>query len=80
MAPEHVDYEKERSPSPSPSDSHDEKPRNEASLEEPNPDAVEPQEYPQGIKLVFIVIALIMSIFLISLDMVCTSFVDNLLR
>lgn len=69
MALDRIDYEKERSRAPSESDSHDEKTRHNAvaNLEG------EPPEYPQGAKMVFIVIALIMSIFLVSLDMVCSS-------
>lgn len=63
------DYEKQKG---SDAESHEEKPHNAEAVEEPNSDEVKPQEYPQGINFVFIVFALIMSIFLVSLDMVST--------
>ena len=37
--------------------------------EKPNPDATKPDEYPSGPRLVFIVLALALSIFLVSLDL-----------
>lgn len=77
MAPT-TDYpgstEKGKAGSGSDSDStrHNEKTHTEAVLEAgPGQDGEEvPQEYPKGMKLGFIVIALIMAIFLVSLDMV----------
>jgi MFS transporter, DHA2 family, glioxin efflux transporter len=37
--------------------------------EKPNPDDAKPDEYPSGARLVFIVLALVLSIFLVSLDL-----------
>jgi MFS transporter, DHA2 family, glioxin efflux transporter len=37
--------------------------------EKPNPDNAKPDEYPSGARLVFIVLALVLSIFLVSLDL-----------
>jgi MFS transporter, DHA2 family, glioxin efflux transporter len=38
-------------------------------LEKPNPDDAKPDEYPSGARLVFIVLALVLGIFLVSLDL-----------
>lgn len=71
IAPTADDSDKEKEKGSSDSDrNNNEKGYNEAGLEAPNPGDAEPQEYPKGIKLGFIVIALIMAVFLISLDMV----------
>lgn len=70
-----ADYDKERG---SDNESNKEVSNNAVGSEEPNPDEVEPQEYPRGLKLGFIVIALIMAVFLISLDMVRTPSLSKL--
>ena len=42
---------------------------NDEGREKPNPDDAKPDEYPSGTRLVFIVLALVLSIFLVSLDL-----------
>lgn len=68
-------YDKEHSVSDD--DSRNKRPHNEAGLEQPDPNAVDAIEYPHGIKMVVIVIALMMAVFLISLDMVRIPFLGN---
>jgi hypothetical protein len=43
-----------------------------AEEEEPTAE-VDESEYPQGMKMIFVVVALVLSIFLVALDMVCPS-------
>lgn len=42
---------------------------NDKGQEKPNPDNAKPDEYPSGLRLVFVVLALVLSIFLVSLDL-----------
>ena len=42
---------------------------NDEGQEKPNPDDAKPDEYPSGLRLVFVVLALVLSIFLVSLDL-----------
>lgn len=70
MALEEWEKEKKMNSDDESRSNDDEKPHTAAGLEEPNPDAVAPAEYPQGMKLGMIMFALIMAIFLMSLDMV----------
>ncbi len=42
---------------------------NDETQEKPNPDDAKPDEYPSGPRLVFVVLALVLSIFLVSLDL-----------
>lgn len=53
--------------------SENNKPETEIDAEDNKPDGQDAEEYPKGASLVFIVIALILSIFLASLDMVSWS-------
>lgn len=65
-----------RAPSEEPNVFYPGKEAEEASVDRPSdeaiprPDAVTPDEYPTGARLFFIVFALVMSVFLVSLDMV----------
>lgn len=63
-----LDYEKKRNDTSSMT-SDDER-KKEPATEEPNADDATTTEYPTGARLTFIVVALVLSIFLVSLDMV----------
>lgn len=65
--PPDLDYEKKTEDSSS--ITADDERKREADAEQPSPDEAT-TEYPTGARLIFIVIALVLSIFLVSLDMV----------
>ncbi len=79
LAPEHEkEFETSRGPTPQPDlDSGDEKKRDDDRASTEAEEAVETtipadeSEYPDGARLAFVVVALVLSIFLFSLDLVC---------